>query len=538
LKLLLVDDEPLIRKNLMTAIDWHKQDIEIVGEAGDGLEALAKIEELRPDIVILDVHMPRMDGIKLAEAVMDQPFRPSIIFLSGIKEFEYVRKALLFDAECYLLKPVRSEELSEMVEKVKNKIWREKYRDEYNDRLKVQIAENLDALREQFLNQLVRSGMDTDVLAEKSSFFGIHLQSDAYLLAIIDVEQLHDAERSEEERQMLKYTVSDLARKVMSSRQNHILYVTYEDQLALIVMGDQTNRIAISDTCASLMSALSDVLDVRVTIGVSRPVTDPVLLPNCLKEAQEALRHRFFQDGSCILHISDVQVKREGPPELSIPYESFALNLKQGNTAILSSALAELFAQIREQPALGYDYVITVAIRITSSFLSVVHELGYGQEEIFADGVSPYIHLLESKNIVDVQCAIETVSEKIASFINGKKNHKNAKTIIKAKEYIESSYMNNELSLKMVSEHANMSYTYFSHLFKQLTNESFSDYLNKVRVSKAKELLESSDLRVFEVAFEVGFRDPHYFSQSFKAIYGLSPTEYKRRHANREGGGI
>jgi two-component system response regulator YesN len=467
---------------------------------------------------------------------MDRPYRPSIIFLSGIKEFEYARKALLFEAECYLLKPVRSDELSEMVEKVKNKIWREKYRDEYGSRLKRQITENLDALREQFLNQLVRTAMDADVLVEKSAFFGIDLRSDAYVLVLIEVEQLQEANRSEEERQMLKYTVSDLARKVTSHRPNHILYVTYEDQLALIVTGDQTDSGAISDTCSSIMNALSDVLDVRVTIGISRSANYPAQLSKCFKEAQEALRYRFFQDGSSILHISDVQVKQEGPPEIAIPYDSLAMYLKQGNTRLLSEALTDMFALIREQPVLGYDYVITVAIRITSSFLSVVHELGYRQEEIFTDGGNPYIELLNKKNIADVQRTIEKVSGMIAAFINVKKSHKNAKTILKAQEYIETHYSNSELTLKLVSEESNMSYTYFSHLFKQLTGESFSDYLNKVRAGKAKALLETSDLRVFEVAFEVGYKDPHYFSQSFKTIYGLSPTEYKRRHSGREGG--
>ncbi|WP_158289486.1 response regulator [Paenibacillus flagellatus] len=536
MKLLLVDDEPLIRQNLSSAIDWRKHGIEIVGEAGDGIEALAKIEELRPDMVILDVHMPRMNGIQVAETIIDRPYKPNILFLSGIKEFEYARKALLFDAECYLLKPIRSEELDEMVEKVKNKIWREQYREEIGNRMKKQIAEHFDALREQFLNQVIRTSIHADVLDEKSAFFGIDLCSDAYALVLIDVEQLQEAGRPEEERQMLKYTVCDLARKVIGDDPDAILYVTYEEQLALLVTGDRTDRGAISDTCTRIMNALSDVLDVRVTIGVSRRTNEIARLPDCFKEAREALRHRFFQDGSCMLHISDVQVKREGAPDIPVPYEQLALSLKQGNTELLSAALADLFERIREQPALGYEYVITVAIRITSSFLGVVHELGYRQEEVFPDGCNPYSDLLGKRSIADVQRAIETVSATIAAFFNGKKSHKNAKTILKAKEYIESHYRNSELTLRLVSEQFHTSYTYFSHLFKQLTNESFSDYLNRVRVGKAKELLESSDLRVFEVAFEVGFKDPHYFSQSFKAIYGLSPTEYKRKHSNRESG--
>lgn len=536
MNLLLVDDEPLIRKNLISSIDWQKHDIQIVGEAGDGIEALAKIEELRPDMVIMDVHMPRMDGIQVAEMIKDSPHKPSLIFLSGIREFEYAQKALLFEAECYLLKPVKSEELCEMVEKVKNKIWREKYRSEYSNRLKRQIAENLDVLREQFLNRWIRSEMDAGALAEKFAFFGMDLPSETYVLALIDVEQLKDANRSEEERQMLKYTISDLAGKVTSHQPNCILFVTYEEQFALLLTGNHTDSGMVADTCTSIMNTLSDVLDVRVTIGVSRLARTPDQLPSCFKEAREALSHRFFRDGSSILHISDVRVKRERGPEIVIPYENLALYLKQGNTDLISAELSATFAQIREQSSLGYDHVITVALRITSSFLSVIHELGYTQEEVFNDGRNPYIELLGQKHIADLQRSVETVSETIAAFINGKKSHKNAKTIQKAKDYIESHLSNSELTLKLVSEEVGMSYTYFSHLFKQLTNESFSDYVNKVRTKKAKELLESSGLRVFEVAFAVGFKDPHYFSQCFKTMYGLSPTEYQKKHSNREGG--
>jgi two-component system response regulator YesN len=468
--------------------------------------------------------------------IKDSPHKPSLIFLSGIREFEYAQKALLFEAECYLLKPIKNDELCEMVEKVKNKIWREKYRDEYSNRLKRQIVENLSGLREQFLNRWIRSEMDADVLAEKFAFFEMDLPSETYVLALIDVEQLQDAHRPEEERQVLKYTISDLARKVTGHQPNCILFVTYEEQLALLLTGDHTDSSTVIDTCTSIMNTLSDVLDVRVTIGVSSLAKSPGQLPACFKEAREALNHRFFRNGSSILHISDVQVKQEGLPEIAIPYENLAISLKQGNTDLISAELAAIFGQIRELSSLGYDYVITVALRITSSFLSVIHELGYTQEEVFSDGRNPYIELLGQKHIADLQRSVETVSETIAAFINSKKSHKNAKTIQKAKDYIESHLSNSELTLKLVSEEVGMSYTYFSHLFKQLTNESFSDYVNKVRIRKAKELLESSELRVFEVAFAVGFKDPHYFSQCFKTMYGLSPTEYKKKHSNREGG--
>jgi two-component system response regulator YesN len=530
LKLLLVDDESFIRKNLRTAIDWKHYSIEIVAEAQDGFMALEKIVTHRPDIVLLDVHMPGMNGIEVLERLSTYDQKPYIIFLSGIKEFEYVRKALQYGAEGYLLKPVDRKELASMIEHIHHKVLREKYQNEYVQMLKKQVDESMPVLREQFLNRLILKPLDNKEISRKFPFFKMNIDVKRSTLLLIDIDELNGSNESEEQRLLILYSVSDLMTKMMNET-NQIFFKTQEDLFVVLHCPGTQEYDGVTDLCERLVRTLSDVLDVHASIGVSRSTDELSRLHFCYKEAQEVLKTRFFNSGQRILYYGDILFENNQLPEIEYNDEQLVLAVKQGYRIETVEEINRMFSFVRTHPTIGYEYVITMALRLTSSMIGVLNELGYTVQEVFHQRGNPYMEVLKQKKLDDLQQSLEVIANEIVSFISDKKSSKNMKSVKNAIIYIEKYYQDGELTLKTISSQVDMSYSYFSHLFKQIMGETFSDYLNKVRVKQAKGLLEASDMRINEVAYAVGYNDPHYFSQSFKSVVGVSPSAYKNKLA-------
>lgn len=126
LKILIVDDEYYFRQYLKNCIDWEGLECQIVGEASDGEEGLALLEEYSPDLVLLDVNMPRIDGIEFSKKVFEAKREVGIVILSGHSEFQYAQKAMKYGVKSYLLKPLDEEELSFTVQEIGKKLQEQK----------------------------------------------------------------------------------------------------------------------------------------------------------------------------------------------------------------------------------------------------------------------------------------------------------------------------------------------------------------------------------------------------------------------------
>lgn len=528
-KLLLVDDEPFIRSNLRKAVDWKKYNVQIVAEAGDGREALDKLNVYKPDIVLLDIHMPVMNGLETAAKIAESGLKTCIVFLSGIKEFDYAREALNFGAEAYLLKPVDRGELADVMEKIRFKFWRDKYASEYVQRLKRKLNESLPALKEQFCNRLIRFPMSCSEISRKFAYFGIRTDMRAGMLLLIDCDGPGDEPVPEEQRQLTLCSVGELLEQIVPAEAESVQFRTQEDQFVVIVRDASRGADRVGEIGDRIVRMLSDILGVRAYVGVSREIGELAQIYGAYNEAKEALKARFNNDGQRMFHYSDQFVRNGKPLDIGSGEEQLLLAVKQGRAAEARAEIGRIVDRIRHRPTVDYDYAMTIALRIASSLVGILHELSYAPKEVFGHAFDPYPEVLKQKHLDDLEQLLGKLAAQIAGFLADKKTHRNARSIKNALRYIEQHFGQGDLSLRDVSAAADMSYTYFSHLFRQITGETFSDYLNKVRVRQAKGLLENTDMRMYEVAYAVGYNDPHYFSQSFKAVVGVSPSEYKNK---------
>ena len=172
---MLVDDEEEVRKSIIRKIDWSAAGFEVIGDAENGKEALEKIDQIEPDVVLTDIRMPYMDGLSMAEAIRQRHPSIKIVIFSGFDEFEYAKKAIKLNVIEYILKPVNVEELTAILKRIKNNLDEEIEQKRNVSLLRESYVKNLPIIREHFLNDLIHGGMDPKEIPEKLKEYHIDI---------------------------------------------------------------------------------------------------------------------------------------------------------------------------------------------------------------------------------------------------------------------------------------------------------------------------------------------------------------------------
>lgn len=214
LKVLIVDDEHLVRNLLKKCIDWNEIGYEIVGEASNAHEALDLVDALRPDLIFTDIYMPFMDGLEFGKLVFEKYSNIKIVVLTGYEEFEYAKKSIKIGIADFLLKPINDDEIRRVALTMKEKIEAERnHRAEY-DRMKKQLEENLPYLREKLLNKLIQNGMEDVDIHQELEYFHISLNPTFVQVAVIEATLSDVSSNSgEEERIVLNMQCQELVSK-------------------------------------------------------------------------------------------------------------------------------------------------------------------------------------------------------------------------------------------------------------------------------------------------------------------------------------
>ena len=185
-RILIIDDEPVVREGISETIDWNAHGFELVGACRDGREALLALERSKPDVVLTDICMPFVDGLELAAWIGEEDPTTRTILLTGYDEFEYAQEAVKLRVDDFLLKPITAEELRTLLDTVRLELDEERNRRDQLDRIHAQLAESVPLLRERFLNRLVRVAVDRGEASHKLKLLDITLPGPAYIAFVCD----------------------------------------------------------------------------------------------------------------------------------------------------------------------------------------------------------------------------------------------------------------------------------------------------------------------------------------------------------------
>ncbi|MDP4098237.1 response regulator [Paenibacillus sp. P96] len=516
IRMLIVDDEPVICQGLRCTIDWEKLGIEVAGEAYDGEEALQLTEEQQIDLLLTDIRMEGMDGLELTAQLKRRYPHVRVIMISGYEDFDYARQAVRLHVSDYLLKPVDIDELVTVVRKVAAEIRDDKDMESgQNDaqRLSNEVL---------WLSNMVRNVPSYDRELPP------HLQGEQYRIIAMQIDQfsvwrtgLSNQEYTDVQQQWLQ----SIGRRLEKHSLRCISVFDHINLLFTLVVADRLlEREEWDRALAEAVRPMNG--DIRLYCAASRPYERLDDTADYCMEARRILEHHVLDHAAVVL-LSESRERAEVSRTVA-EYNSagrvqlLAAALFKQDTAEVQQIVREMFLFFRERDFLLNEVVkaceevaILLRQRLRQSGLT---ELDHGRGE----PVDPYVY-----NSYE---AIEAlVNEEMLHLLRlmGKNGMDKSYWIIeKAKKYMQEQY-SNELKAFEVAAWLKITPSYFSYIFKQSTSKSFTEYVNELRIDHAKRLLATTHDKVFEIADKVGYKEYKYFVSVFKAHTGMTPKEFR-----------
>ncbi|MWV47200.1 response regulator [Paenibacillus sp. HJL G12] len=523
-KVIFADDEARFRAYFKCVIDWNAHGFELCGEAKNGLEALKLVEETLPDIAIVDINMPYMNGMELAAKVKEKYPSTFVVLVTGHSEFEYARKALKIGVDDYILKPFDEEELLVALAKVKSSI--EKLQSERSKTEKEKAA-----LRESFLNLLISNddAGDSEMIQEQMERLDMQEYGGVFQVISVEIDGLQEELLHTAEVRLRKSTVSSLLGDLIQIEGKHHIFNGPENRIIMLLQYDHEENVSLSeDGFVKLYSILKKHFGFSVTVGAGRAGSGMASIRQSYKESVVALRNRISMNLDDVLKYENLVSRPANigfyPSEMN---ENLLIQLRLHEEAKIKDTLEAIQNYIRTNQLSG-DYIHMILAGLVSLCLTYVHELGKHVNDIFPTGFSPFE---EITNKPSLEAAFEWMHElymKVLEHSRNVKRSKSNKTLTLAREYIDTHYADSQLKVEDISRHFLIQPRYLLKIFKEGLGMSVSDYIVETRIKKAKELLSSGrNLRLSSIAEMVGYSDLAHFSKTFKKHTGLSPSEYE-----------
>lgn len=529
LRILIVDDEILVRVGLKTIIPMGEDEFEVIGEAANGQQALEMLEAYPCDIVLTDIRMPGMDGLELLKQIRERWPSIKCLILSNYDDFAYVQQALRLGALEYIIKlTIEPSELMQQLRKIKRQIQLEQQKKSEVKQLEFKVDKyshevKEKRLREVLLGQCSRREIENVFL--EFQVRQLHPPLNVINVQIESYEDLIMSNRFQSER-LLNFTVVNILGEILKKYGNGELIGIENGKLSIIKDHLQMNMLQ------EMQSAVSTFLKLSIGFGVSPAFVDISDLNSSYEKADEALSYRFYDGRGCILLYDDLP---KSDNSLTEPWqeEDWLRWIEQQNEPAMRQALIEWKEASELTTRLQPSVLREQWVRLLGVFVSGMKAEGCDINSItLHDGKYPYHVIRQSETLEDL---VNWFIGWIPVYLQYKQQHVKQKLrpeILAVIHFMNEHY---NLPLKVSDLAAKVGFTenYLSILFKKETGETITDYLLHTRMKKARELLKNPDNKIYEISMQVGYTDPNHFSRSFKQIEGMYPTEFRKQYLNK-----
>jgi two-component system response regulator YesN len=518
-KVFLVEDEVVTREGIRDNVDWKANGFEFSGEATDGDMALPLIQATKPDVLITDIKMPFMDGLQLCKIIRERMPWLKIIILSGHDEFEYAQEAIKLGVNEYLLKPITVQEMHKVLQKIAAQLDHEKTEQENLKKLQGQLEENQVIFREKLLLQIVTGSITSTEAIEKGQTLGLDLVARCYSIVILRIEKRDHSEKfAYDEYQQVQRIVSGLIGN------NPDIFLLKKDWEEMVLLMKANIPQYLEEESNLLLGSIKSELEktgYRLSIAVGSQKNRIADIYQSFVEAFVSIQNAAEREkGNTNQGVEKAEL-------LKINKSAVETYLNCGVKEDCEDFFNSYIQPLGETALKSYLIKNYIFMDVVLAAAKLVNDLG-GNIDI----VIPELNSIETI-LVDIKTT-EQLKEKTCnllvnaiSFRDSQTSGQHTRVIGQAKEYIDKHYIEPDLSLFEVASHVNLSSSHFSVVFSQGTCQTFKEYLTTTRINKARELLRSTSLSSNDIAYQVGFNDPHYFSYVFKKHTGFSPTEFR-----------
>lgn len=533
LKILVADDDKIIREGLKLIIEESNPEYKVVGEASNGIQALAAIENLKPDVLVVDINMPEMDGIELIKKLRSSQNTISVIVLSGYDEYRYVRESMRQGAMDYLLKPVDDVCLIELLNKICNEHTLIRENKEKAMMQSVRLEESMALLKGKLLNDLVKgNGMNNTRIDETLLNFGI-ASGGNIILSIISTDNICEMEKNR-----LKGIVFSPANIIESyilhnfnNEPDQQLLLSLTDYEVILLVYTKSDTTDMEEYFYKQLDFIREEVarkeSFTISAGISHIYNDIRKSHIPYHQALFSLKRRFYEGGNKVLKCSQENSCYVNINENIVSsYFDKIFNLIEITDTVKTGKLVEemlvSFHKINGYP----EQIRKICLELVQKTSIRLNEFKNSMELFPIEDMNIIMNIEVLDTFYELKDYLKGTFCRITEQIKLERSYKINKIPEKAKEYIKIHYKEN-ITLKSVADHVYLNPNYFSQLFKNETGENFIDYLIETRIKEAKKLLAMPEIKVYEVGEKVGYEDPVSFNRAFKKIVGISPNEYR-----------
>ncbi|MGB8451468.1 MAG: response regulator [Anaerocolumna sp.] len=529
-RILIADDEGIMLFSLQTMIQKNMGDECEVYTAKTGRAVVDMVENIRPDIIFMDIQMPGMNGIEAMQIIRKKNKTVLFIVITAYNKFDYAKEAIEIGVFDFLTKPVNKENFLNVIKRAMVQVDAERNNQMANLRIREKLDTVVPILESGFINYLMLQGGGLE-----STYYNykelLEIEEEyAYVLLIQFGESFENgiltnpvgmSMRAQKFYPVLRHTVKEhfpclagavMANKVIVMVPGNNEEVEYEERIQTI------------GQARKLLHALEGQIDAKFRIGIGRKCK----IEQLNQSYQEALRTLQEGEGR-VVHVGDMPLR--GEYEGDYPEDNEQLIFQKVIKGDINAA--------REQAAIFFDWMVdNYPDYMDSIKLKVLELIMRAEKDAFWNGGVNYGFLYRNDYLPAVQNSrnyeeirnwwLNKITDLTRHMANRKKKQSES-IVAKAINFMNENYKK-DISLDDVSREVNINPYYFSKRFKEGTSVNFIDYLTGIRIKKAKELLADPNLSIKEIGMRAGYSDPNYFSRIFKKIENITPSEYREKH--------
>lgn len=527
-RVLLVEDEILVRLGLKNSIDWNRHNMQVIADVANGAEAWEVYEKMQPDVVITDLKMPVMGGIELITKIRNVNPNTQLIILTCLEEFDLARKAMSLGVSDYIVKhSVSTEELEAVLAKLRKEL----ARTSAETSAKPSVSEaDIGIIKENLIKDyLFLNRYTTEEFGLKAEELNLSLSRRNIIACAMEIDSFERLREKfkDDKGQLVRISLLNALNEVIKVHGRCEVFHDHDNRYVILFSspesaGDKEIEESLYRMVGHVRRAMTTFFNVAVSFGISSRQNGFHLLRRQYRECVEALEHAFAE-GSGNNFVWGRNGDRELPAEvkerllrLASLWEIASPKYCSGFAVKLNEFLDRSHTFSRTETLKAFMQWLhdpVLSLRLTGEEMTVLCS-AYAERLVQAGTLDAMIRLYEAYvgEILGILAARKRTSS----------------SVTQALRYIENHFAE-DLSLQQVADSVSMNANYFSTLFKKEMNLNFVDYLLQYRVERARELFLNSNLKSYEIGERVGFVNTSHFSRVFKKVLGVSPREYRKQ---------
>ncbi|PLR67646.1 response regulator transcription factor [Bacillus sp. UMB0893] len=510
MKVIIIDDEKHVREGLMLLADWEKHGIDTIIEAEDGEEAAALIKEHSPEIIFTDMRMPRRDGISLLKWLHAENSSSKTIVVSGYDDFEYMRHAIAYKSFDYILKPIEPDVLNETLERAVNE-WREQARSKSTQDEENRVISEVKPLYwdQLFSGLCVKKEVPKEAEEKIEKEYSVQFSAVKKMAAVLSLKAL------QKDRETAMISIANLC---SGQLKDGVCFknVNKEDELVLLIWKKKNPAMVAEE----IIRLIKQQLKVHVIAAAGNPSTE---LSEAYGEAEAILQKHDLRRNTALAGPKDEEEKS------LLHLFDFSSELKwtvqSGSIPQTEAQLVKIFAKLEQQHNLSLEQIAMWENQFNLLRSNWLKEYEVNHKSEFYSGKA-YWNADGTFSMKKFKDEKTKEFAELITILSNVKYQKEKNNMQQIEEYLQQHYQQ-DITLQDIADRFFLSREYISRKFKQDYHATLTDYLTNIRMERAKRLLENPYLKIYDVAYGVGYQNEKYFSKVFKKQVGCTPIEYR-----------